>query len=303
MKILIAIMIVATGVAATAQTHVVHGSGGGTVSSATTVIHGTFGQPITGELHHFETLTQQTAGFWFVHDTASAPPPPDTTAAATIAVDTAGPSIGDLVSIPIRLLNEEGLDQVNADTVQITLRFEATCVEVRETTSPTFDADTAMVTITALRSQLDGNVLSTLDLRARLGSVTGTVIRVTDVVWRGAPSVSTTTRDGLVEIDGICMEGGRARLVQDVQAGFIRQVSPNPARSMVRVLVDGPAGVPCEVRLRDMVGRMVASVAVTIGSDGRAEVLVPCDRAANGLYAIQLTSNGTVSSTPVVVRR
>ena len=285
-----------------AQQHMVHGSGGGVTAGTSSIIQGTFGQPIAGALHHFEMPSLHNAGFWLVRDTAVAPPP-DTTAIATIIVDSASPSIGEVFALPIRLLDGKGLDQANADTVDITLRFEGTCLEVRETGQLTYDADTAEVVITAVRSEMEGDVLSTLDLRARLGSVTGTVLRIASVAWRGAPFVNTTTRDGLVEIEGVCMAGGRARLVRDVQAGFIRSVAPNPAQSSIRVVVHGPAGLTNDVRLVDMMGRMIATSNVTISSDGTAEAVLECTDAANGLYAVQLLSGSTIFSTPVMVQR
>jgi len=280
----------------------VHGSGGGVVASSTTTIHGTFGQPVTGELHHFEVPSTHTAGFWFAHDTATAPPP-DTAAAATIVVDTAAPSIGEILALPIRLIDAKGLDAAGADTVDITLRFEGTCLEVRENSQPFYDGDTAEVVITAVRSQVTGDLLSTLDLRARLGAVTGTVIRITSVAWRGAPFVTTTTRNGLIEIGGICMAGGRARLVRDVQTGFIRSVAPNPARTDIRVVVHGPAGMTSDVRLVDMVGRVIATSSVMLSADGTAEAVLECTNAANGLYSVQLFSGSTMFSTPVMVQR
>lgn len=237
------------------------------------------------------------AGFWVGADSVRQPPPD--TAATMLVVDSVRLDLGQVGMVPIRLMSQRNL---TADTVDMVLHLEATCAEIRNGTVR-YVADTAVVQLMALRSAMDGSVLAHLQVRARLGSVTGTVVRVQEARWRGQPAVVTSATSGAIDINGICMEGGRARLVRDTELAVIQSVAPNPARSSIRVTVSATTSRSGEVRLVDVMGRVRSAIPVTLSATGHGDVLLHCDEETSGMYVVQFLTSATMTSTSVMVQR
>ncbi len=295
----IAVVWGAATVSVTAQTRVVHASGGGSTSSGTTISHGTLGQPLAGIVS--STSTSNPVGFW--QNGEGKPPPPDTGASATIVVDSVTPDLGETFDLAIRLTDQSGLDAIGADSIAITLRFEGTCLEILSSFAVVYDGDTAEITVLAARSDLDGNVLQRLRLRARLGSVTGTVMRISNVAWLSAPSIQTKTRNGDVSIHGICLAGGRVRLVRNVGGATIRSVTPNPASDYVSLQVDAIALSMVTVSVVDMVGKVILVDDLLVDKSGVGTLHIKVADISQGIYSVRVALGTLVSSTSLVVTR
>ena len=131
----------------------------------------------------------------------------------------------------------------------------------------------------------------------------GTQVRVAKATWRDAPSIKTFTQTGYVGIQGICMEGGRARLVRDSERLLITSITPNPASSHIQIDVHGTPESTVDVMMHDAIGRCIRTETINLSDAGSAAITFNVHELPSGVYSIGLISAAQRVNTTVVINR
>ena len=166
-----------------------------------------------------------------------------------------GANPGDRVSIPIVLINPTNVIESGATTYAGTVSFNATMLAPQGTLGIVTGVNRTIAISGTLPAILtSGMTLQSLDFTATLGTDTCTPLTI-DTFYFPNANIAVTREDGDFCLSGVCMDGGRARLIDPNALVSLSEVRPNPASSSVEIDYHLGEEGPTKLYLQDMLGR------------------------------------------------
>lgn len=227
-------------------------------------------------------------------------PPPSGT--AVIALDTARVNVGDLVTIPIRLLASSGLNAIGATAWSATISYDPFILVGTGSTPDCFTegmTGRCSINVSGTRGTDTTGTIGELTFIAVLGYTDTTSLTIEAFTWTSAPSVPSALSGGRVEILDICREGGD-RFLRYVRPGSI-VVRPQPASDDVQLVLDGVEAGAADLIVHDMIGKELLRNTVAIARDGSTTLDVRSLDA--GTYMITARFGGAIRSSMLIIAR
>ncbi len=214
------------------------------------------------------------------------------TASAEIILPDLAAAPGEQILLELRLEEAIGLDAAEATRFRAEIAFDPSMLVVTDNTPWRIENDERVVELQGQRAQ-GNNLLATLALKATLGRMESTPLRVVSFEWIDAnTNVPMQTTDGSFTLRGLCREGG-VRLYDPNGEIAIKSVSPNPSSGDVRIVYSLSESGEHRLRVVDLTGREVRTVFAGTFVPGEYAVQVGVGELSSGTYYLLLETPTT----------
>lgn len=231
-------------------------------------------------------------------DTIGIPEAEEATALVELPMLVAAP--GDIIRMPVVLASTRNLDQALPTEVNARIVFDAgTLVPVPPTPTGIVRNGERVIDVRGAYAWPQ-DTLFTLLLRATLGAVQFTPVRIESMDW-GSTMVRTTTSDGGVTLV-ICEEGG-ARLFDASGRVTLRQNHPNPFNATTVIEYETIEDGPVQLRIVDAAARTVAVLVDGERAAGAYRVTFDAGQLASGTYLAVLQTASVVKTTVMLLAK
>lgn len=224
MKLLFIVLITCTGFCS-AQTiqRSVMGSGGGTSTNGTNSIRGTVSQTAIGRIA--QSPSAHSAGFWYNASQMIQ----SSGFGSLVTIPTIEAEIGETVKVPLILQQSSHLFETSARSFTAIITFNASLLEpVGNKFTYKRTGSTGELTITGTVKDTAG-ILAEMEFTAKLGNAEKTPLSIQSFLWNETNRVKILTKDGGVNLIGICNEGDTVRLIKRTTSAALINAYPNPA--------------------------------------------------------------------------
>ncbi len=211
-------------------------------------------------------------------------------AAAVLGVDTIWANVGDIIEVPIRLVDATELDRSGITSFRSALWFNSTVLAPRDGL-PISDVtlDTRSISLNDIPiSFVSGEQLMMLRFQCMLGDEDGTALTLHNTVALGGV-VDITEVPGYVGLLDVCRQGGD-RLFEDTGTLALAQNRPNPFNATTIIEYELIEAGPTTLCVLDMLGRIVAVPQDGIQLPGRHTVHFDASALPSGSYVYVLTT-------------
>ncbi len=214
------------------------------------------------------------------------------TASAEIILPDLAAAPGEQLLLELRLEQATGLDAAEATRFRTEIAFDPSMLVVTDNTPWRIENDERVVELQGQRAQ-GNNLLATLALKATLGRMESTPLRVVSFEWIDANTdVPTQITDGSFTLRGLCRDGG-VRLYDPNGEIAIKSVSPNPSSGDVRIVYSLSESGEHRLRVVDLTGREVRTVFAGAFVPGEYAVQVGVGELSSGTYYLLLETPTT----------
>ena len=223
---------------------------------------------------------------------------PPAVGTATVALDTHRVSVGDRVTIPIRIVESSNLNTSDARSWRALVSYDP---YVLVATGSTRDCYTegmmgrCTTEVTGVRGADTVGAIGQLTFTAVLGYTSFSSVHIESFDWTSQTPVTTNVRQGRVEIDNICND---RYLVY--KRGTTINVRPQPADDLVEISMQTSA-TSTDVAVYDLIGNVVDRLTVTLDRDGTGALDVRHLEA--GTYLLTARVGDIVRSNMIVIAR
>lgn len=247
-------------------------------------IHGTLSQSAIGRA---QDLWKLKSGFWYQANHFIR----GNTLASVVVLPTIHAMEGDTVSMPITLEQSRGLRLTSAGLrFSATIRFNRTIIRPLSnfnSHSIVAGTDTSEIVVSGLAKDTQG-ILASVTMKAFLGSVERTDLRLVDFSWIDSPNSIVLKKNGEFVLDSLCRIGDTVRLIEYTGLATELMVFPQPIRGTVNVAVTVLGGSGNEINIVDIRGKEVLSVFRGSLQRGRHEFPIDCTNVSSGKYFLRL---------------
>jgi hypothetical protein len=212
------------------------------------------------------------------------------TASVTLATDTITANIGDIVTIPIRLRDEEHLQLSGATELTTELRYRASVlVPIGATPRGRIEGDWRVLSLEGLpRLPLYDNVIAEYTFMAVLGTAETTPLLLQNSVAIGA-DVDIMEVPGYFMLGDICREG-EVRLFDGEGKITLQQNNPNPFNSTTTISYETIERGPARLSVLNPEGRVLKVLFDADIQPGTYRFQFDAGDLASGTYIYQLQS-------------
>ena len=228
-----------------------------------------------------------------------------TKVSTSLAVDSVGVKVGELVVVPVRIIASNGLKTTNAKTWTAKITYDPMVVVGRGNTPDCYvPASTGTCTsqISGVRGNDTTGVLFALNFTAVLGTTNVTALTLSDFAWTEAPGASISSSPGKITITDICQEGG-SRLLKPKTSGVRVSVYPVPADNEVTIDASGMGTDILSWTLTSSLGQAVTSGVRTPDAAGSINQTIDVHSLPAGIYVLTIDARGETTHTSVLLQR
>lgn len=143
----------------------------------------------------------------------------------------------------------------------------------------------------------EGGEVVALKCESYLGDAASTEIEIDSAIFvsQNGVQIEISTQDGLFTIDSVCSKN--LRLVTPAQSGiYYKNLSPNPVREELRLLVTNPRRNNFEIEIFDAVGHSVICERFENPASSAIEAAFPVGKLESGAYFIVLRSSENIKT-------
>lgn len=224
MKLILVLLLVCNGITS-AQTiqRSVMGSGGGISTNGTNSLRGTISQTAIGRTTQSPTF--QSVGFWYSASQIIR----SSGFGSLITIPSVEVQVGETVRIPLLLQLSSHLLETSAKTFTAKITFNASILEPKGNQFPYKRiGNQGELTIIGTVHDTSG-VLAEMEFTAKLGDAEKTPLTIQSFLWNETNRVKILTKDGNVNLNGLCREGDTVRLIKRSNSASLINAYPNPA--------------------------------------------------------------------------
>lgn len=209
-----------------------------------------------------------------------------------LATDTLSARTGEIVVVPIRLLEERQLLLSGARALRTELRFDASLlVPVGATPKGSVRDGKRVIALENLPTLPGpGGVIAEYQFVATLGDSERTVLELVNSAAIGA-EVTVREQPGAFTLLDLCEEGGR-RLFDGSGRLALHPNHPNPFNGETRLPFELPTAGPVRIALLDLAGREALLCFDGQLAAGAHSVLLDVHTLSSGFYIVRLESAG-----------
>ena len=207
---------------------------------------------------------------------------------AVLGIDTIRARVGELVHIPVYLLEQQNLVSSGTTGFYSELRFNSTLLSpIGDTPQGKIAKGERTILLDNLPVQPDARgALTNLRFIATLGDAEGTPLRLEHSFAVGG-NIAVTEIPGYFLLTDICHEGGE-RLFQATGVAGLRQNRPNPFNATTVIEYEVIENGPARLCVLDFLGRTMAVLVDGIVEAGKYSVSFDASEMASGTYVYVL---------------
>ncbi len=225
-------------------------------------------------------------------------------ARSTVVLDSASVKVGEKVTLGLRLVDSENLDDNGLRTWRADITYNPMVIVGTDGTPDCFVQGAyapCTITLTGTRTSTTG-LLASLNFTAILGTAAATDVVISNFDWIEDTTALVTTSNGHVVITDVCEEGG-TRLLDPKAEAFSINVYPIPAITQFTIEVQGLGSQPGSYALYNYTGQQVTSGVLTSDQQGNALVVVDVSTFGSGTYLLTVDARGSLYRLPVLITR
>lgn len=205
------------------------GNGGTTIGDGKNKIVGTIGQTAIGRIS--DKSTSHGVGFWYeskkIIDINSS--------GLTVVIPRLTAEIGSKISVPLFIEYSKNLNDTNDITYEAKISYNGTVLYPNNLTpSCILDSDECSVIVKGKLNDTIG-ILANIDFTVKLGNADSTLLKIEYFSLSKPGNLMLITRDGQLDILGICRAGDTPRLIKHGQPTALLSCYPNPASSSTSI--------------------------------------------------------------------
>lgn len=211
---------------------------------------------------------------------------------------------GDIVSVPVTLIDTVNINFSGATSVSATLRFNGTLLDpIAPTPRGSLDAgnERSIPVTFPMPPQQPGNILGTLHFRAMLGTDTMTTLHV-DNPSSNISTFGVGSSDGTFTLLGTCRQGG-VLLYDPNGLVTMKSLRPNPSQDDALVEISTTETGHTTLQLVNALGMIVETLLDGEVAPGTRNVAIPTRSVPTGSYRLILQTPTVRRSMPVIVQR
>lgn len=224
MKLFLFILITYSGICNAQSIHrSVMGSGGGSSTNGTNSIRGTVSQTAIGRIAHDKSVNS--VGFWYNASQIIR----SSGYGSLITIPSVEAQIGETVRIPLILQQSSHLLETSARSFTAVITFNASILEPVGS-KYTYKRTGNKGELTVIGDVKDtAGILAEMEFTAKLGDAEKSPLTIQSFLWSETNRVKILTKDGNVNLVGVCKEGDTVRLIKRTAAAALIRAYPNPA--------------------------------------------------------------------------
>jgi hypothetical protein len=209
-----------------------------------------------------------------------------------LATDTLSARVGEIVLVPIRLLEEQQLLLSGARALRTELRFDASLlVPVGATPKGSVRDGMRVIALENLPTLPGpGGVIAEYQFVATLGGSERTTLELVNSAAIGA-DVTVREQPGAFALLDLCEEGGQ-RLFDGSGRLALHPNHPNPFNGETRLTFDIPVAGPVRLTMLDLAGREVLLCFDGMLAAGAHSMHIAAHTLSTGLYIVRLECAG-----------
>ncbi|MBU3741080.1 MAG: T9SS type A sorting domain-containing protein [Candidatus Kapabacteria bacterium] len=223
---------------------------------------------------------------------------PPAVGTAIVALDTQRVSVGDRVTMPIRIVGSSNLNSSDARSWRALVSYDPYILVATGSTRDCYTEGMmgrCTTEVTGVRGADTVGTVGQLTFTAVLGYTSFSAVQIESFDWTSQTPVTTTVRHGRVEIDNICND---RYLVY--KRGTTVNVRPQPADDVVEISMQTSAPTS-DVVLYDLIGNVVDRMTIALDRDGAGTIDVRHLEA--GTYLLTARVGDIVRSNMIVIAR
>jgi len=194
---------------------------------------------------------------------------------------------GDIVKIPIYLYNQQNLDSVNITEFKAELHYNSTML-VPLNGSVKHNGNDSWIDLSLNPNDLqDSMFIPARKFAVTLGNDTVTSLTLENVIPIGG-SVEIRTIPGLFRVEGICMEGDHARLIEIDGKVTLKIIHPNPTSDKFTIDYEVVEDAQTKIYIANFFGEIIKTLVNEKIKHGKYTVSVGVNDLPSGLYFIIL---------------
>lgn len=230
------------------------GSGGGASTNGTNSIRGTISQTAVGRITR--SPSAHSVGFWYnASQTIQS-----SGFGSLVAIPTVEAEIGETVKVPLILQQSNHLFETSARSFTAIITFNASLLEPIGSKFPYKRAGSiGELTVTGTVKDTAG-ILVEMEFTAKLGNAEKTPLAIQSFLWNETNRVKILTKDGGVNLTGICKEGDTVRLIKRTTSAALINAYPNPADNYTTIEYKLSERGETSMYLIDVQGKIVATL-------------------------------------------
>lgn len=209
----------------------------------------------------------------------------------TLVLDTINANIGEIITLPLRIKDQEDFFQCNYDSFKVELTYNKTVLFPLNKVPKSIDANTEMI---ELEGKVSLNLLDNVRFFVTLGNSPYSDIRFQTFEWN-CDKVEVTTIDGRVNIQNICKEGGD-RLLDFSSKLTLSDIIPNPIDETAAFIVTLIEKGMTSVKIYNIFGEIVQTILNKYMEPGAYKFDIKAKNLNPGLYYLVLeTPNSRIA--------
>lgn len=224
MKTFLVMLVTCSGLcsAQTIQRNVM-GSGGGMSTNGTNSIRGTVSQTAIGRITQDKSVNS--IGFWYNASQIIR----SSGFGSLITIPSVEAQIGETIKIPLLLQQSNHLFETSARSFTAIITFNASILEpIGSKYTYRRTGNKGELTIQGDVKDTAG-ILAEMEFTAKLGDAERSPLTIQSFLWNETNRVKILTKDGNVNLVGVCKEGDTVRLIKRTAAAALIRAYPNPA--------------------------------------------------------------------------
>jgi hypothetical protein len=201
----------------------------------------------------------------------------------TVELDTINANIGDIITLPLRINDQENFFQCNYDSFKVELAYNKTILFPLNRTPKSIDASTEMIELEG-KASLD--LLDNVKFLVTLGNSPYSDIKIKTLEWN-CDKIEVTTMDGRVNVQNICNEGGE-RLLDFSSQFALSNIIPNPIDETATFVVNLIEKGTTSVKIYNLFGEIVQTISNKYMEPGTYKFDIKAKNLSPGLYYLVL---------------
>lgn len=200
---------------------------------------------------------------------------------------------GEIISIPIYLINTKLLDKSGASGFKADLKFNATLLMPTMGTSlGTRTSDERIIPLTLPLNPEEENILKFLNFQVTLGNDTSTRLVLQNLSAIGG-EIKLDSIEGKFRLTGVCMEGGSPRLLNFSGTTQLLVIKPNPTDNQLEIEYETIEEGMISLYITDNFGNTVRVIRNRNEETGVKSLTYYIGDLASGIYYLNLKTQTT----------
>ena len=273
------------------------GNGGTTMSDGNNKISCTIGQTATGRLS-FQS-GDHGVGFWY-----SSKKILDINASGLmIVLPKMEAQIGTQISVPLMIEYSNNLSNSGVRNFEAKINYNGTVLfPINLIPKCKVDNDECSIIISGTMKDTLG-ILANLDFIVKLGNSDSTLLQIEYFKWIEPNKVALMTRDGQIDVLGICREGESPRLLKRGNPTALLSIYPNPARDNTSINYTLNESGHTEIYLIDEMGKTALSLLSKNSIPGSYSLKAKLEDIRNGSYFLILKTPSEMFTKKILINK